>query len=60
MLLFLFRFIRQNVSIAGIILREGDEKIIYKNQYEHTSPILNIYKEGNEFIVVTKYNLYYK
>ena len=51
---------RQNVSIAkGTPEGEGDEKkIIYKNHDEHTSPILNIYKEGNEFIVVTRNTIY--
>ena len=54
---------RQNVSIAkgkpeGMDSGEEEKKIIYKNHEEHTSPILNIYKEGNEYIIVTRNTIY--
>ena len=41
-----------NISIVN---SEGD-KIVYKNSEEHTSPINNTYKVGNEFLVVTDSN----
>lgn len=42
---------------ATIISHEGD-KIIYKNNEEHTSPIKNTYKVGNEYLVVTENTIY--
>ena len=33
-------------------------KIIYKNQDEHTSPIGNIYKVDNEYLIVTDNTIY--
>ena len=45
---------RNNASI-----RTADgEKIIYKNNEEHTSPIKNTYKVGNEYLVVTENTIY--
>ena len=41
----------------NIINHEGD-KIIYKNSEEHTSPIKNTYKVGNEYLVVTENTIY--
>ena len=59
---------RNNVSIAKgkTDMMQGadsgadneEKKIIYKNHEEHTSPILNIYKEGNEYIIVTRNTIY--
>ena len=49
---------KNNVSIAKGNLENDDKKIIYKNHEEHTSPILNIYKESNEYIVVTRNTIY--
>tara|TARA_B100000941_G_C28403408_1_gene499364 strand:+ start:559 stop:852 length:294 start_codon:yes stop_codon:yes gene_type:complete len=43
-----------NISIVN---SEGD-KIVYKNSEEHTSPINNTYKVGNEFLVVTDNTIY--
>ena len=34
------------------------EKIIYKNNEEHTSKINNIYKSGNSYLVVTENTIY--
>ena len=39
------------------IKAEGDN-IIYKNSEEHTSPIKNTYKIGNEYLVVTENTIY--
>ena len=40
------------------IVSDGEDKIIFKNQEEHTSPILNTYKCGTEFLVVTENTIY--
>ena len=42
---------------ASIVTADG-EKIIYKNNEEHTSPIKNTYKVGDEYLVVTENTLY--
>lgn len=42
---------------AQIVSHEGD-KIVYKNNDEHTSPIKNTYKVGNEYLVVTENTIY--
>jgi len=42
---------------ASIVNAEG-EKIIYKNNEEHTSPIKNTYKVGEEYLVVTEDTIY--
>ena len=42
---------------ASIVTADGD-KIIYKNNEEHTSPIKNTYKVGNEYLVVTENTIY--
>lgn len=42
---------------AQIVKAEGDN-IIYKNSEEHTSPIKNTYKVGNEYLVVTENTIY--
>ena len=42
---------------ASIVKAEG-EKIIYKNNEEHTSPIKNTYKVNNEYLVVTENTIY--
>lgn len=42
---------------ASIVNAEG-EKIIYKNTEEHTSPIKNTYKVGDEYLVVTENTIY--
>ena len=54
MLLFLCESLKKKVSIVS----DGEDKIIFKNQEEHTSPILNTYKCGNEFLVVTENTIY--
>ena len=42
---------------ASIVTADG-EKIIYKNNEEHTSPIKNTYKVGHEYLVVTENTIY--
>ena len=42
---------------ASIVSADGD-KIIYKNNEEHTSPIKNIFKSGTEYLVVTENTIY--
>jgi hypothetical protein len=42
---------------ASIVSADGD-KIIYKNNEEHTSPIKNTYKVDNEYLVVTENTIY--
>ena len=44
-------------GVASIVKADG-EKIIYKNNEEHTSPIKNIYKSGHEYLVVTENTIY--
>jgi hypothetical protein len=40
------------------IVSTDGEKILYKNGDEHTSPIKNTYKVGNEYIIVTENTIY--
>ena len=40
------------------IVSDGEDKIIFKNEEEHTSPILNTYKCDDCFIVVTENTIY--
>ena len=46
--------LRDNVCIATF---QGD-KIIYKNNDEHTSPIVKTFKCDSEYIVVTENSIY--
>ena len=50
-------FIDSCKNNASIVTADG-EKIIYKNNEEHTSPIKNTYKVGNEYLVVTENTIY--
>ena len=40
------------------IVSDGEDRIIFKNEDEHTSPILNTYKSDNCYIVVTENTIY--
>jgi len=40
------------------IVSDGEDRIIFKSEDEHTSPILNTYKSDNSFIVVTENTIY--
>ena len=44
----------QNIKIGT----NNNDKIIYKNNEEHTSPISNIYKSGGEYLIVTENTIY--
>lgn len=46
--------IKGNINIINV----ENEKIIYKNDDEHTSPILNTYKSDHSYIVVTANSIY--
>lgn len=36
----------------------NNDKVIYKNNEEHTSPISNIYKSEGEYLIVTENTIY--
>jgi hypothetical protein len=40
------------------ICANDTDKIIYKNSEEHTSPISNIYKVENDYLIVTDNTIY--
>lgn len=40
------------------IINDGEDRIIFKNEDEHTSPIINTYKSDQSFIVVTENTIY--
>jgi hypothetical protein len=40
------------------IVSDGEDRVIFKNEDEHTSPILNTYKSENCYIVVTENTIY--
>ncbi len=40
------------------IRQDGEEKIIYKDEDEYTSPLEHLYKSDNEYIAVTNNTIY--
>ena len=40
------------------ITSDGEDRIVFKNEEEHTSPILNTYKFDESYIVVTENTIY--
>src|SRR3989344_4614826 len=40
------------------IQNRDDDKIVYKNDDEHTSPIINTYRSDNCYIIVTENTIY--
>ena len=40
------------------ILNDGEDSILFKNEDEHTSPILNLYKSDNSYIIITNNTIY--
>ena len=46
--------LKGNCSIST----DGEDKIIFKNSEEHTSPILNTYKCDSEYIIITDNTVY--
>ena len=53
-----FYFYVDSLKGKVCISSDGEDKIIYKNDDEHTSPILNTFKCQNEFLVVTENTIY--
>ena len=46
--------LKGRISISS----DGDDRIIFKNDEEHTSPILNTYKCDDCYIVITENTIY--
>lgn len=46
--------LKGNISIRT----DGEDRIIFKSEDEHTSPIINTYRSDNCFIVVTENTIY--
>ena len=46
--------LKNNVCIAS----DGDDRVIFKNEDEHTSPILKTYSSESEYIVITENTIY--
>ena len=40
------------------IVSDGEDRVIFKNEDEHTSPIINTYKSENCYIIVTENTIY--
>ena len=53
-----YYFYVDSLKAAICIATNDDDKIIYKNNDEHTSPIQNTYKVNNEYLVVTENTIY--
>lgn len=53
-----FYFYVDSLKGAICIASNEDDKIIYKNNEEHTSPIQNTYKVNSEYLVVTENTIY--
>lgn len=53
-----FYFYVDSLKGKVCISSDGDDKIIYKSDDEHTSPILNTFKCQNEYLVVTENTIY--
>jgi hypothetical protein len=53
-----FYFYVDSLKKKITICNDGEDKIIFKNEDEHTSPILNTYKCGGEYIIVTENTIY--
>jgi len=53
-----FYFFVDSLKGRICISSDGEDRIIFKNEEEHTSPILNTYKCDDCFIVVTENTIY--
>ena len=50
-----------NESLEKTVLigvKETQEKLLVKSEEEYTSPIVKIYKSGNEYIIATENSIY--
>ena len=53
-----FYFYIESLKGKISIVSDGEDRIIFKSDDEHTSPIINTYKSDNSFIVVTENTIY--
>jgi hypothetical protein len=53
-----FYFYVDSLKGKVIIQSDGEDRIIFKNEDEHTSPILNTFKCETEYIIVTENTIY--
>ena len=53
-----FYYFKDSLNRNICITSNENDKIIYKNEKEHTSPIQNIYKVNTEYLVVTENTIY--
>lgn len=53
-----FYFFVDSLKNKVCITSDGEDNVIYKSDEEHTSPIINIYKCSNEYIVLTENTIY--
>ena len=53
-----FYFYLDSLKGKITIVSDGEDRVIFKNEDEHTSPILNTYKSENCYIVVTENTIY--
>lgn len=53
-----FYFYLDSLKGKITIVSDGEDRIIFKNEDEHTSPILNTYRSDNCFIIVTENTIY--
>jgi hypothetical protein len=53
-----FYFYIDSLKNKITIVTDGEDRIIFKNDDEHTSPIINTYKSDNSFIIVTENTIY--
>lgn len=40
------------------IINDGEDRIIFKSEDEHTSPIINTYRSDSSYIIVTENTIY--
>ena len=53
-----FYFYVDSLKSRVCIASDGEDRIVYKSDEEHTSPILSTYKVNSEYIVVTENTIY--
>ena len=53
-----FYFYTDSLKDNCCIATDGKEKIIYKNDDEHTSPIVTPYQVDDDFIIITENTIY--
>lgn len=53
-----FYFYIDSLKKKCCIVSDGEDRILYKNDEEHTSPILNTYKSEGTYIIATNHTIY--